>query len=124
MKNNNVELENMAHAIINKTKIPIENYGGVVLTLMFISIILTSIRILQECHKNKDSKFYGTEIRNLAAKKSWFTKMRLKKIIRQQLKSEDYRQYKDDIVSAILDVAENLTDEQMLSILDTEVKND
>jgi hypothetical protein len=116
-----IELEKLAQQIIEKSGIPVDNYGSILLTLMFISIILTSIRVLQECHKNKDSRFYGTEIRNLGKKRSWFTRMRLKKIIRQQLKSEDYAKYKDNIVSAILDTAENLTDEQMSMILETEV---
>ena len=118
--NQKTELENLAKKIIDKAKIPVDNYGSILLTLMFVSIILTSIRVLQECHKNKDNKFYGSEIRTISKKRSWFTKLKLKKIIRQQLKSEDYKKYKDDIVSAILDVAENLTDEQMSMILETE----
>jgi S-adenosylmethionine synthetase len=119
--NQKTELESLAQEVINKSKIPSENYGSVVLVLMFVSIVLTAIRILQECHKNKDTKFYGSEIRSLGKKRGWFTKMRLKKIIKQQLKTEDYKKYKDDIVSAILDVAENLTDEQMSTIIETEV---
>lgn len=119
--NSKTELEQLARKIIEKSGIPTDNYGSVLLIMMFVSIILTSIRVLQECHKNKDSRFYGAEIRGLGKKRSWFTRMRLKKIIRQQLKSEDYAKYKDNIVSAILDTAENLTDEQMSTILETEV---
>lgn len=118
--NQKTELEVLAKEIINKSKMPTENYGSVMLILMFVSIVLTAIRILQECHKNKDSQFYGAEVRSLGKKRGWFTKMRLKKIIKQQLKAEDYKKYKDDIVSAILDVAAKLTDEQMSMILETE----
>jgi hypothetical protein len=118
--NQKTELEALATKIIDQSKIPPEHYGSIVITLMFVSIILTAIRILQECHKTQDSKFYGSEIRSLGKKRGWFTKMRLKKIIKQQLRTEDYKKYKDDIVSAILDVAENLTDEQVSTILETE----
>lgn len=119
--NPRTELENLAKKIIEKSGIPVDNnYGSVLLTLMFISIILTSIRVLQECHKNKDSKFYGSEIRSLGKKRGWFTQMRLKRIIKQQLKYDDYKKYKDNIVSAFLEVAENLTDEQVSTILETE----
>ena len=123
---NKIALEQLAQKIISKTKLPVDKYGSVVLTLMFISIILTSIRILQECNnKNQDSKLYTSEIRGLVKKRGWFTKMKLKKIIRQTIKPEDYTKYKDDIVSAILDTAESLTDEQMSQILEeTEGNND
>lgn len=119
--NSKTELEKLAKNIIDKSKIPIDNYSSTLLVLMFISIILTSIRVLQECNKNQTSQFYGAEVRGLGKKRTWFTKMRLKRIVKQQLKYEDYIKYKDQIVSAILDTAENLTDEQMSKILETEV---
>lgn len=118
--NQKTELESIAKNIIEKSGMPNENYGSVLLTLMFISIILTSIRVLQECHKDKDIRFYGSEVRKLGRTKGWFTRMKLKKIIKSQLKPTDYKKYKENIVSAILDVAENLTDEQMSTILKTE----
>lgn len=115
---NKIAIEQLAQKIISKTKLPVDNYGSAVLVVMFISIILTSIRILQECDKNKDNKWYTSEIRGLVKRRGWFTKMKLKKIIRQTIKPQDYIKYKDDIVAAILDTAESLTDEQMSQILE------
>lgn len=117
--NHQTELQNIAQKVIAKSGMNTsDNHGSVILTLMFISIILTTIRVLQECNKNKNKDFYTQEIGSLSKKRSWFTKMRLKKIIRQQLNNEDYKKYKDNIVTAILDVAGELTEDQINMILE------
>jgi hypothetical protein len=47
-------LENLAKKVLAKTDIPQDdNYGSVMLILMVISIIISLVRVVQECQKNK-----------------------------------------------------------------------
>lgn len=116
--NHKTELENIAQEIIHKSGLSSDNHGSIILTLMFISIILTCIRVFQECNKNKDAKFYTYQIKLLANKRSWLTKLRLKRILKKELNAQDYQTHKEQIVTAILDVAEKLTEEQVSKILE------
>ena len=51
----NAKLKEIAIKILEKSTVPKEdNYGFAIITiLMIISIILTVVRIIQECNKNK-----------------------------------------------------------------------
>ena len=100
----NEKLKNIALKILDKTSFPKEdNYGFAIVTiLMIISIVLTCIRILQECNKNKLSNLstaqdkcnlYGKEIKYYSVNKGWFTKMRIKKILRKEMTKDDYHKY-------------------------------
>lgn len=121
----NKNLENIAKRTIKKSGVPEDTYGSVILVLMFVSIILTAFRIIQECDKNKlknmssDSytEFYKTRLTEISEKRGWYTKMRLKKIIRKELKREEYKKYGNQIVLAVLDTAKDLTDEEIHSII-------
>jgi hypothetical protein len=127
--NNNDKLKNIAIKVLEKSTIPKNaNYSFDPLTiLMIISVILTLIRILQECHKNKlnsdftiENKYilYGTEIRGLSLRRGWFTKMRIKKILRKEMKKEDYEKYSLSIINALLDKGETLTEDELKILLE------
>ena len=93
---------------------------------MFVSIIITAVRVLQECDKNKmvslnteeKIRHYEEQIKEISIRRGWYTKMRLKKILRRELKPDDYRQYKNEIVTAILDVAENLKEDEVSTLME------
>jgi hypothetical protein len=122
----NKELKDIAENILKKAEIPQEeNYGSIIAVLMVISIILTIIRVIQECNKSKISGLsnasdrfllYGADIRNFSKKRGWFTKMRIKKIIRRELDADQYKKYGDRLLYAILDQGENLTDDQVITL--------
>jgi hypothetical protein len=95
--------------------------------LMMISIILTVIRVLQECNKNKASKLsttqekyslYGDDIRNFSKQRGWFTKMRIKKIIRRELSKEDYNTYSIPLLGALLNIGETITDDEVITLVE------
>jgi hypothetical protein len=122
-------LKQIAIKIIKKAKLPQENtYGFDPLTiLMIISIILTCIRILQECNKNKLSKecsaadkyaLYGQQIKEFSDRRGWFTKMRIKKVLRREMKPDDYNQYSFAILNALLDTGETLTEEDVQTLVE------
>jgi len=125
--NDNVKLKNIARKVLKDSNIPEDqNFGSVIAILMMISIILTVIRVLQECNKNKTQNMtandkcavYGENIRSYSKKRGWFTRMRIKRIVRKQLTSEDFNKYGIKITEALLDTGENLTDDEVSTLVE------
>jgi hypothetical protein len=126
---NNEKLKAIAVKILEKSRVPKEdNYGFAVVTiLMMISIILTCVRILQECNKNKLSaqstaedkySLYSEQLHTFSERRGWFTKMRIKKILRREMKSEDYEKYSLAILNALLETGEILTDDEVSTLVE------
>lgn len=129
MKDNRKQLENIASKIISKMPSKSksnENFGFVITVLMIISIILTLVRVIQECNKSKVTtfsqtekyQFFGEQTKSLSIKRSWFTKMTIKKIIRKQISKEDYRTYGYDLMNSILDTGETLKDDEIITLVE------
>lgn len=124
---NNEKLKNIAQKVLDKVKCKnSEEYGSVIAVLMVISIILTVIRVLQECNKSKLSTFTGkdkstyfaNEIKQTVIRRTWFTKMMLKKTIRRELSREQYKMYGTDLMNAILDTGEELQDDELYTLVE------
>jgi hypothetical protein len=124
---NNEKLKNIAQKVLDKVKYKnSEDYGSVIAVLMVISIILTVIRVLQECNKSKLSTFTGkdksayfaNEIKQTVIRRTWFTKMMLKKTIRRELSREQYKIYGTDLMNAILDTGEELQDDELYTLVE------
>jgi hypothetical protein len=126
--NNDKKLEAIATKVLNTANIdPNQKFGSVIAILMMISIILTLVRVLQECNKNKLSNectaqdkysLYGSEIKEYSLRRGWFTKMRIKKLLRQQLTKEDYNQYSFQLLNAILDNGSNITNDEIITLVE------
>ena len=126
--NNDKKLEAIATKILNKANIdPNQKFGSVIAILMMISIVLTLVRVLQECNKNKLStncsssdkyELYGQEIKEYSIRRGWFTKMRIKKILRRELDKEQYEKYSLALVNALLDTGENLNNQEVLCLVE------
>lgn len=125
----NLKLKAIAIKVLEKSRVPKEdNYGFAIITiLMIISIILTCVRIIQECNKNKlihiltpKEKYglYGEEIKTFSARRGWFTKMRIKKLLRKEMSREDYAKYSFAILNALLDTGENLTEDEIITLVE------
>jgi len=126
---NKKQLKNIALKVLEKSNLPKnDNYSFDPFTiLMIISVILTLIRILQECNKNKLNKdcslndkcsLYGEQVKEYSVRRGWFTKMRIKKILRREMKPDDYNKYSLSIVNSLLDNGENLTDEELQTLVE------
>jgi len=124
----NEKIKNIAEKIRQLSNIPEEeNFGSVMAILMIISITLTLIRIIQECNKNKlntnctaqdKCNLYGAEIRSYSIKRGWFTKLRIKKLIRQKMSKEQYVKYGLPLLNAILDTGEYLKDGEVTTLVE------
>lgn len=125
---NNKKLKNIATKVLQKANVPEdETFGSVIAILMVISIILTLVRILQECNKNKLSgdytaedkcNLYASEIKHYSIRRGWFTKMRIKKLLRRELNKEQYEKYGMSLMVAILDIGENLDNQEVSCLLE------
>jgi hypothetical protein len=123
------KLKAIAIKILEKSKIQKDEvYGFAIVTiLMIISIILTCVRILQECNKNKLSThstaqdkyaIYGEQLHTFSERRGWFTKMRIKKILRREMNREDYEKYSLSILNALLETGEILTDDEIQTLVE------
>lgn len=127
MKNANENLQNIAEKVLKQSNVPNDQkFGSVIAILMMISIILTTIRVLQECNKKKTenmtckekSNIYAENIRSYSKKRGWFTRLRIKRIIRNQLTKEDFNTYGIKFTESLLDVGENITDDDALTLVE------
>lgn len=124
----NPELEKIAQKVLDKLpKESTDKYGVVIITiLMIISITLTIIRIIQECNKkrllrlNKKQKcqLFNIETKSLSMKRSFFTRMTLRRVIRKELPRDAYKKYGNDLMQAILDTGVDLTEEETQTLVE------
>lgn len=124
---NNNKLNAIASKVLKQSNIPDDqNFGSIIAILMMISIILTVIRVLQECNKTKTinmtsndkCEIYGESIRTFSKKRGWFTRLRIKRIVRKNMSSADYNKYGIKIVESLLDTGENLTDDEVSTLVE------
>lgn len=124
----NPKLKNIAEKIRELAKIPEnENFGSVIAILMIISITLTLVRIIQECNKNKlpngctsqdRYNLYGEEIKKYSVGRGWFTKMRIKKILRQKMNRDQYTKYGSSLLEALLVTGSNLEEDEIVTLVE------
>jgi hypothetical protein len=123
----NEELKELAKKVLKRVNInEDEKFGSIIAILMVISIILTVIRVLQECNKNKTENMtaqdkcatYGESIRSFSKKRGWFTRMRIKRVIRKELTQDEFNKYGIKLTEALLDIGENLTDEEVSTLVE------
>ena len=125
----NEKLKAIAVKILEKSNVQKDEvYGFAIVTiLMIISIVLTCVRILQECNKNKLSvsstaedkySMYGEQLHTFSERRGWFTKMRIKKILRRDMNREDYEKYSLSILNALLETGEVLTDDEIQTLVE------
>lgn len=121
------KLEAIANKVMDKMDLSkSEKYGNIILTIMIVGIILSLIRVIQECNKTKlnvfnnkeKAKFMKDEIGTICISRTFFNKWRLKKIIKEKLNSEDYKLYGVKLREAILDTGADLTEEESYSLME------
>lgn len=128
MKTDNKKLNKIAQKVLDQ--IPNndpERFGFVITILMIISITLTLIRILQECNKDTNKllyssqekyAYYGEQIKTCSIKKTWFTKLTVRRIVRSQLGRDNYREHGAAVVDAVLNTGANLTEDEIITLVE------
>jgi hypothetical protein len=126
---NNEAIKNIANKVIQKSNIESQDqdrFGNPLMILAVISIILTLVRIIQECNKSKiklfdrksKSEFFQQQIKDISIRRSWFTKMTVKKALRKELDRSDYQKYGVSLLESILSVGENLTPQEVRALVE------
>ena len=109
----NEELENIGKKVLAETSIPEEEkFGSIIALLMVISICITAIRVIQECNKRNhfdpsEENIYG-DIKEFCNQKT-LAKWRLRKEMRRVMSRDQYKKYKGELESAILNVGNNIS---------------
>jgi|DEB0MinimDraft_10_1074344.scaffolds.fasta_scaffold320553_1 hypothetical protein len=111
------ELEKLAERINEKTntlaieKNRIQHGIDPITIIMIVGIIINVIKVIQECRKNNTKTFSSqetldyitTDIKFRSLNHSWFTRWKLRKEIKKQLKKEQYDIYGKFLLKAILE---------------------
>lgn len=121
MNEPNEKVKNLCSEILSSQDLPKDKFGSILMILMMAAILVNVIRVLQECGymANCDkTEFYKNKIIDLSKRKGWFTKMRLKRILRKELSKEDYKLYSKSLMNAMLKKGEHITDEETLALLE------
>ena len=130
---NNEKLENIAIKVMNKMNLDFENKSlnyknsqSIILILMIIGIILSLIRIIQECNKkkllglnkNRQAETMKQAVREVCIKKNLLTMWRLNKIIKNKLSPEDYKAYGSELKRSIMETGPELTEEEIITLVE------
>lgn len=124
---NNTKLNNIAQRVMDNIEHNSEDekFGSVVTVLVIISIILTLIRVIQECNKpilkwdrNRKMGYFKSEIQNRSFKNNWYTKRIIKKTIRDAIGNDNYKIYGTSIMNGLLKSGENITDDESLTLME------
>lgn len=125
--NLNPKLKIIAEKILRQLSLPEENkFGSIIGILMIISITLTLIRVLQECNKDETkymnmldkAPVYGAEIRLYSKKRGWFTRLRIRKAVKNNLPPQEYSKYGLKLTEILMDFGQDITDEDTITLLE------
>lgn len=124
----NAAVEKIAKKVLNNMQLSKdENHGIDPLTIIIvISVILSLIRVIQECRKNrqlvKDKNEYASimkrDIQDVILKDSWLNRLRLQRIIKQNLTKDQYKAYGKDLQHSIMGTGINLTEDEVYTLME------
>ena len=109
------EIENFAASVAEDVQDENERFGSIVIALMIISIIVSTLRLMNDC------KLFGRDIEKRIKNPGRLDKLLFKKAIRDNLTKEQMH-LKDQIYEQILVKSPNLSSSQVQSMLQ-EAKN-
>lgn len=130
---NNEKLEQIAVKVMNKMNLDEDqkslhhqNSQSIILILMIIGIVLSLIRIIQECNKkkllglskNRQGAMMKQAVSEVCIKKNLLTMWRLNKIIKNKLSPEDYKVYGKELKRSIMETGPELTEEEIITLVE------
>ena len=130
MKDNKAVINELATRIIEETfhddKKAKQYYIDPLTIILVISILLTLIRVIQECRKKRTKLFsssekyayFHSEINSLCFNNTFFTRMRINSAIKEHLTKEQYQKYGKALLDAIIKVGCKMSQEQTTALLE------
>ena len=119
-------IENIAQDVVNSSCKKSSNYGNPLMIIMMIGIILNLIRVIQECNStelskmNQDEKeeFLQNKIKQLCTKRTWYNKLRMRRIMKNHMSIKEYKQNQEEIVDGILNKGLTITKQQVSKMME------
>lgn len=123
----NEKIKRLAQKVLSMVPNAPEKFGNIIAILMVISIMLTLIRIIQQCRKSRikmcgsekeKCSLYHAEIKDISLTRGWFAKRTIKRLLKKELTPEDYATYGVSIMNAILECGTKLTEDETLTLME------
>jgi hypothetical protein len=123
----NLALEKIGKKILSKLPKNEDNYGIDPLTLIIvIGVILSLIRVIQECRKKRTllknkyerATLLKKDIQEAILKDSWLNNLRLNRILKQHLSRDQYKVYGKELKNSIMEVGVNLTEDETYTLME------
>jgi hypothetical protein len=102
-----------------------QDYSDPLTIIIVVSLLLTLIRVLQECRprlkkmsKEEKIEYLQSEIKKLSNKQGIITKYRVKKAIKQHLSKEQYKKYGQALYGAVLDMGKEINKEDTIYLME------
>lgn len=124
----NLALEKIAKKVISNMNLEKDkDYGIDPLTIILvISVILTLIRVIQECKKNRkllkdkneSALLMKKDIQEVVLKDSWLNRIRLQRILKQNLTKDQYKAYGKSLQNSIMETGINLTEDEVYTLME------
>lgn len=128
MKNSKPTLNKIAKKVISNMRLDKnEDYGIDPITIIIvIGVILSLIRVIQECRSNRKliqdsceaAHIMKKDIQDIVLKNTWLNRLRLQKIIKQHLTKDQCRVYSKKLQHSIMETGINLTDEEVRILME------
>lgn len=125
-KNNN--LDKIAKKVISNMRLEKDKDYGIdpITIILVISVILTLIRVIQECKKNRKllknkneaAILMKQDIREIILKDSWFNRLRLQRVLKKNLSKKQYMVYGKALQNSIMETGINLTDDEVYTLME------
>lgn len=122
------KVEKIAKQVLDNMKIDDKDYGFIdpITIILIISVILTLIRVIQECRKNRKllsnkkefAVFLRKDIQDIILRDSWINRLKLQKILRQKLTKAQYKVYGKALQLSIMETGVNLTEDEVFSLME------
>lgn len=130
--NNKEIVENLTKKICNNMDYNPETdkAGSVIVILALTGIVLSLIRIIQECNSSKlsqmteedQAQFLQDRIKSLCSKNTWISRWRLNRIVKQHLSTKDYKMIGKLAMDAIMEAGKSIECQECYALIG-ELKN-
>lgn len=126
--NTNPELEKIAKKVIDNMKLSKDQEHGIdpITIIIVIGVILSLIRVIQECRSNRKllknkieaASLMKKDIQEVILKDSWLNRIRLQRVLKKSLSKDQYKTYGKQMQNSIMETGINLTEDEVYSLME------
>lgn len=129
MSDTDPRLKELAEKILAKIDIsetdPDVGFVDPLTIILVIGVILSLIRVIQECRSSQlssmdnasQTNLVQSEIKTFSMRQGWFGQMRMNRAIKKHLNPTQYKKYGQQLKQAILDVGRDISQEETVALL-------